>query len=108
MNLKADQDLLEKFKQNVENKVLNNLNSKLDKIEHKRIQNSLRKKMDSLEEKLIGKRNATTNSSFIDGKGPLLSKANNACMSCNRDLNDSKPNLMSNIPISSGFKNNSA
>jgi hypothetical protein len=36
MNLKADQDFFEKFKNNVEDKVLKDLSSKMDKIDHRR------------------------------------------------------------------------
>jgi vacuolar-type H+-ATPase subunit E/Vma4 len=90
MNLKADQDLLEKFKNNVESNVLSNLNSKLDKIDHKRVQNSFRKKLDSLEDRLVGKKSITSNvntDSFIsNGKAPLMTKGNGSvCASCNRD-----------------------
>lgn len=37
LNLKADQDFLDKFKSNVESKVVQELNSKIDKIDHKRL-----------------------------------------------------------------------
>jgi hypothetical protein len=37
MNLKADFDLLDRFKANVEQNILKDLNNKLDKIDHKRI-----------------------------------------------------------------------
>jgi len=84
MNLKADQDLLEKFKKNVEDRVVSNLNQKLDKIDHKRFHNSFRKKLDSLEDRLYNKK--AQNSSDFGNLGPLFTKSGNTCASCNRDL----------------------
>eukprot|EP00347_Sterkiella_histriomuscorum_P014985 403358753 len=96
LNLKADQDFFEKFKQNVEDKVITDLNQKMDKIDHKRMQNSLKKKIDTLEDKLIkGVKQQNLNSSFTQGgekelrpKQPLFTKNNNICISCNQTIGD--------------------
>ena len=83
MNLKADQDFFEKFRTNVEEKVLSELNSKMDKIENKRVQNQIRKKIDVLEDRLMKGVNVNSGGFGSMEGGPLITKNNNTCISCN-------------------------
>ncbi|CDW80055.1 UNKNOWN [Stylonychia lemnae] len=108
LNLKADQDLVEKFKQNVEDKVLTDLHQKMDKIDHKRMQNALKKKIDQLEDKLVKGQKTNLNSSFgnDNDKGarqPLFTKNNNICISCNQSIGDGHKKAQS-IGQGGGFK----
>lgn len=79
LHSKADFNLIEEFKRNVEEKVMKDLKHKIDKMEHKRIQNSMKRKLDVIEKEIeeMGKQTMGGTKPF---KSPFL-KANNKCIS---------------------------
>jgi hypothetical protein len=86
LNVKADTDLFSKFSNNVEEKVLSELNRKIDKIELRRAHNSIRRKLDRLEDK-VGDLKAPSKGSL--NCGPVaLSNNNKKCISCFRDVSE--------------------
>lgn len=79
LHTKADHNLLEEFKQNVEDRVMKDLKTKIDKIDHKRIQNTIKKKIEAIE-KEITEIEKNTLSGTHPFKSPFL-KANDKCIS---------------------------
>ena len=78
---KADHQIMDEFRKNVEHKVMKDLQHKIDKMEHQRIQNSMRKKLEAMEKEIVemGKVTMIGAKPF---KAPFL-KANDRCISCN-------------------------
>ena len=79
---KADQDQIVSFKKDMEEKVVGEMQKKIDKIELRRSQMLLRKKIEHLESK-VG--DITTGRSFLEQPGQPLMKTNNKCISCFRE-----------------------
>jgi GTPase involved in cell partitioning and DNA repair len=50
---KPDFDLMTEFKQNVEDKVMKDLQHKIDKMEYRRVNNTIQKKMESMEKEIV-------------------------------------------------------
>jgi len=65
---KADFSILDEFTQNVENKVMKDLKTKIDKIDHKRMQNSMKKKLEAIEREVVEMSKASLN-----GSAPFIS-----------------------------------
>jgi len=89
LNLKADFDILKKFEDNVESKILSELKLKIDKIELKRSHNAIRRKLDRLE----GRVQATARTGSSGPGVPTVTNNNKKCISCDREISEQMQQL---------------
>ena len=91
LHSKADFNIMEEFTHNVEDKVMKDLQTKIDRMEHKRVQNSIRRKIDAIEKEVL-----EMNKSSIGNTAPFKSPSfvtNDKCISCNRDIQVKKNSI---------------
>ena len=102
LHAKPDYEILENFQRNVNEKVLKELVSKIDREEHKRIQNTMRKKLNHLEKEVEDL--YIKNIKDEGYKSPFL-VTNNKWFSWNRVKEDSPEQVGKNTTDLSSAKN---